>query len=547
MEIPAYVNGMELRKINQSALDALARMSKGEANIPGVEFYQDTPESLAEKLLDGIKWDEIDCILEPSAGKGDLALYAAKKMYYARNGYPTHDDRSIRKATEEADIDCIEIDALLRNTLEGRGFRVIHDDFLSFETQKRYSLIVMNPPFDQGAEHFLKALELMEQGGEIRCILNAQTIRNPYTETRKRLVASLQTGAEISFVSGAFRNAERETDVDVALIKKVIPQRKRDSSIMQGMKEAPTYKRQEIPEQYGDLTLYSEVDEWVNRYNYEVACGIRLIEEWQAMSPNMLNLPNEKYNSPIISLKIAGCSNLDDCSINKYIRETRYKYWNMIFKQPTIVQRLTSNLINELHDSILQLVDYEFSIYNIMTLIIKMKGKGRMRIIFFHPNQDVCEFISNAVKREKTMQAACGKLEDLAQQGKVTGRDVVVTSGNSFGLMDGGVDLAVAQTWPGIEGRIQTRIAQLYGPEMPIGTALRAKVANSPNVIYVPTMQIPMEIVGTDYVYQAARAAVLTVKNELSMTADAAVFMPLMGTGAGGIRRSRGVSNDDAQ
>ena len=163
------------------------------------------------------------------------------------------------------------------------------------------------------------------------------------------------------------------------------------------------------------------------------------------------------------------------------------------------------------------------------------KGKRRMKIIFFHPNQDVCEFISNAVKREKTMQAVCGKLEDLAQQGKVTGRDVVVTSGNSFGLMDGGVDLAVAQTWPGIEGRIQTRIAQLYGPEMPIGTALRAKVANSPNVIYVPTMQIPMEIVGTDYVYQAARAAVLTVKNELSMTADVAVFMPLMGTGTGGM------------
>lgn len=111
-----------------------------------------------------------------------------------------------------------------------------------------------------------------------------------------------------------------------------------------------------------------------------------------------------------------------------------------------------------------------------------------MKIIFFHPNQDVCEFISNAVKREKTMQAVCGKLEDLAQHGKVTGRDVVVTSGNSFGLMDGGVDLAVAQTWPGIEERIQTRIAQLYGPEMPIGTALRAKVANSPNVIYAPTM-----------------------------------------------------------
>ena len=44
--VPAYVNGMELRKINQTALDALARMSKGEASIPGVEFYQDTTISV---------------------------------------------------------------------------------------------------------------------------------------------------------------------------------------------------------------------------------------------------------------------------------------------------------------------------------------------------------------------------------------------------------------------------------------------------------------------------------------------------------------------
>ena len=44
--VPAYVNGMELRKINQAALDAFARMSKGEASIPGVEFYQDTTISV---------------------------------------------------------------------------------------------------------------------------------------------------------------------------------------------------------------------------------------------------------------------------------------------------------------------------------------------------------------------------------------------------------------------------------------------------------------------------------------------------------------------
>ena len=35
-------------------------------------FYP-TPDSLAMKMLDGIRWDYISTILEPSAGKGNLA------------------------------------------------------------------------------------------------------------------------------------------------------------------------------------------------------------------------------------------------------------------------------------------------------------------------------------------------------------------------------------------------------------------------------------------------------------------------------------------
>ena len=39
--VPAYLNGLELRTINETALNNIARMSKGSAQIPGVEFYQD--------------------------------------------------------------------------------------------------------------------------------------------------------------------------------------------------------------------------------------------------------------------------------------------------------------------------------------------------------------------------------------------------------------------------------------------------------------------------------------------------------------------------
>lgn len=39
--VPAYANGIEIREIRQSALDQLAKLTKGTAKIPGVEFYQE--------------------------------------------------------------------------------------------------------------------------------------------------------------------------------------------------------------------------------------------------------------------------------------------------------------------------------------------------------------------------------------------------------------------------------------------------------------------------------------------------------------------------
>ena len=58
------------------------------------EFYP-TPESLLEKITTGINWKKVTSILEPSAGKGDIAEYVKSKFY---------------KFYRDIDIDCIEID-----------------------------------------------------------------------------------------------------------------------------------------------------------------------------------------------------------------------------------------------------------------------------------------------------------------------------------------------------------------------------------------------------------------------------------------------------
>lgn len=339
-------------------------------------FYP-TPEALARRLLEGLKWDYIESVLEPSAGKGDLArVCAGLRKQAGYNGYYPTSEYSWYDAISNADIDCIEIDPALRAVLEQQNFRVIHDDFLTYETQKRYHLIAMNPPFDRGAAHLLHALDLMERGGEIRCILNAETLRNLYSDQRRELAKRLKDlNAEVEFVQDGFKDAERSTDVEIALVRVSIPMVHIDSSFMDEMRKAPTYKTSTVASEYADMVRYNEIDEWVNRHNYEVACGIRLIEEWSAMEPFILANPDGDLTNPILSLKVRSGGSDRDVTINEYIRQTRLKYWRAIFQHSTFTDKLTSNLLNDLQASVNKFKDYEFSAYNILTLIIRMNGK----------------------------------------------------------------------------------------------------------------------------------------------------------------------------
>ena len=168
-----------------------------------LEFYP-TPDSLLEKVLDGVDFRKIGTVLEPSAGKGNIVSYVLKKAeggpYYNRH----------------LAVDCIEKDETLQKTLTGSDCRLVHDDFLTYQTFKTYDMIIMNPPFSEGDKHLSKAMDMQEKtGGDVICILNAETIRNPYTNLRKTLVRRLdEAGAVINFMKQEFTSAERTTNVE---------------------------------------------------------------------------------------------------------------------------------------------------------------------------------------------------------------------------------------------------------------------------------------------------------------------------------------------
>lgn len=171
------------------------------------QFYP-TTESLVKRAWAKFQNRVFVRVLEPSAGEAHLA-----------KGRPDHGSHGYYSGPL-APIDCIEIDVTKHPILREEGFDVIGVDFMQFDgTGAIYSHIIMNPPFADGAKHVLKAWEILYEG-ECVAILNAETIRNPFSKERELLVRLIAQHGEVEFIEGAFAgaDAERKTDVDVALV-----------------------------------------------------------------------------------------------------------------------------------------------------------------------------------------------------------------------------------------------------------------------------------------------------------------------------------------
>ena len=321
-----------------------------------LEFYP-TPIELLKKIMKDVDLRFIKTVLEPSAGKGDIADYLIDKA-----------EKYSRYGRSYLDIDCIEINPDLQKILKGKNYRIVHDDFLTYKTFKHYDLIVMNPPFSNADKHLAKAIQMQEEnGGAVICILNAQTIKNPYTYERQQLVSRLkEAGADISFMESEFKNAERKTDVEIAVVKVAFKGKERKSLIL---KDLDTKYYSDRNFEATDLTTNDFIDAITASYRYEVEAGVKLINEYKALLPRMMhNIKATDYDSPILELKTGNTG----CSVNAYVEETRMKYWNALFSDQRITGNMTSEQKRDYMSKVEELRDYEFSKHNILTLQIDM-------------------------------------------------------------------------------------------------------------------------------------------------------------------------------
>lgn len=305
---------------------------------PPKDFYP-TPEHLISKMVSklGSDWKrKIKYILEPSAGKGDL-IDGYKKIFEKGqevNGFWCNGYKSSKLA-----IDVVEIDENLINTLRGKRYNVVFNDFLNYQPIRYYDLIIANFPFSDGVKHFLKAIEIQGRtGGEIVAIINAETIKNTYSKDRIYLKQLLEKyNADIEFIKDGFIDAERKTEVEVAMIYLKIPMIKKESMFEREFKrDNPEIKFEE----FNALTVkMNKLQQLVFEYEMVIKSTTKLFEE---------KIRVEKLLEGFgIKSEISICNNYVNpkvIEINDFINNTNMKFWDRFITETSFETRLPSKL-----------------------------------------------------------------------------------------------------------------------------------------------------------------------------------------------------------
>lgn len=338
------------------------------------QFYP-TPKSLLEQIDKDFR-KQFECfydehkydikVLEPSAGKGDIAEYLSR--YWGDSW----------KSTPRCKVECIEIDSNLQAILKDKHYPVVYNDFLTFNTYTKYDLIYMNPPFENGEEHLLKAIKMQEKlGGRVLCILNAETIRNPYSLKRKELKAKLDKyNAVIKFYDNAFcsYDSERISGVEIAVVwvDVLAPASVFNSKVFEELDKAKEIhiETEQTAEQHELINLGLDwITAYVKQYNEQIESGIAFFKEYTAFASEynarFSDIITDKYEKAPFTLSLFG----EVSDFNHFVQTSRYYYWKALFDNPKFSARLTSKLKSEFNSRLDEMKNYDFNEHNILMLM----------------------------------------------------------------------------------------------------------------------------------------------------------------------------------
>jgi hypothetical protein len=169
------------------------------SKIPG--FFP-TPANIVSAMLELADIQPGDLVLEPSAGKGNIADL-------------------VRERHPDAKLECVERHGSLRSILQVKGHTVTSYDFM--EHTGAYDVIVMNPPFElfQDIQHVRRAYDLLRDGGRLVSVMSESSFfRQDKIAVEFRAWLEERSALVIPLPEGAFKESNTNVRTRIVVLDK---------------------------------------------------------------------------------------------------------------------------------------------------------------------------------------------------------------------------------------------------------------------------------------------------------------------------------------
>lgn len=335
--------------------------------MSGADFqWFPTPPALARRAWDKFQNKSITRLLEPSAGRGDLLLR----------------ERVGRDCWSRVKVDCIEIDMRHHPTLRECGFTVVGMDFLLSQNLAHYSHIIMNPPFSNGAAHVLRAWHGLFDG-EIVAILNAETVRNPFSAERQELIRLINERGSVEYIEHAFRDAERATDVEVALVHLHKTGETSDlvARWVDGLRAAAPVDDEDGWDGRQQVALpRAEVENLVIAFNAAVDAAREsiIVDQRKTYYTALLGQSMAEVQGDCGGEKLAAYTGQIQVDLGAAIHDLRERAWTAVLRRSSLTDKLSSRAQERVQAEFAKISQFEFTaanIYSFMLGVIESQGQ----------------------------------------------------------------------------------------------------------------------------------------------------------------------------
>ena len=302
-------------------------------NIFDTEYFP-TPDDVIRRMVSPYT-KHIDTlqILEPSAGTGSILDYLA-------NSYACK--------VPKQNLYACEINPELVMVLQGKGYKILADDFLTYKPSHTFDLVVMNPPFSNGCDHLLHAWDMMFKG-DIVCLLNAETIRNPYTMNRKRLASIIEQNGSVDFLGKCFRGASRQTNVEVAMVRlhKDIEDARWHIDFGDGAKVEGVPNFKEAVSAGSEVAIIDKLGDYLHAWDKAQEAAIEFIKARKKLDFYVTAFMSTDEVSKLVGEQMAAMRKSDNAmqvAYNAFLNAAKSKAWKEIISNLGMEKYMTANL-----------------------------------------------------------------------------------------------------------------------------------------------------------------------------------------------------------